>query len=126
VVRAGGQPTPAFYFTLSIFHHRNELAEYHNPAPQTKENNTMAIKTETHAIFQNGSIQQSGWMDVLDAYAFIKELGDRVAESYTVYAGEDDCPVGECYEVYDEGKTAEDYPDGNPYADTITIFSSRE
>ena len=82
----------------------------------------MAIKTETHAIFQNGSIQPSGWMDVLDAYALIAEMGDRVAESYTVYAGEDDCPVGECYEVYAEGETAEDYPDGNPYADTITIF----
>lgn len=80
------------------------------------------MKTETHAIFQNGSIQQSGWMEVEDAYAFLKEMGDRVAESYTVYAGEDDRPVGECFEIYDEGKTAEDYPDGDPYAETITIF----
>ena len=79
------------------------------------------MKTETHAIYlHNGSTHQSERMDVADTYALIAELGDRVAESYTVYAG--DCPVGECYEVYAEGETAEDYPDGNPYADTITIF----
>ena len=81
------------------------------------------MKKETHAIFQNGSIQKSGWMDVEDAYAFLKEMGDRVAESYTVYAGEDDRPVGECYEIYDDGETAEDHPDGDPHTSTITIFS---
>ena len=81
------------------------------------------MKTETHAIYlHNGSTHQSERMDVADTYALIAEMGDRVAESYTVYAGEDDCPVGECYEVYAECETAEDYPDGNPYADTITIF----
>ncbi len=80
------------------------------------------MKKETHAIYQNGIIQQAGWMEVADAYAYLKEMGDRVAEPYTVYAGEEDRPVGECYEIYDEGETAEDHPDGYPHAETITIF----
>ena len=80
------------------------------------------MKKETHAIYQNGLIQEAGWMEVAGAFAFLKEMGDRVAESYTVYAGEDDRPVGECYEIYGEGETAEDHPDGDPHAETITIF----
>lgn len=81
------------------------------------------MKTETHAIYyHNGSTHQSERMDVADAYVFLQEMGDRVAESYTVYAGEEDRPVGECYEIYDEGETAEDNPDGDPHAKTITIY----
>ncbi len=83
---------------------------------------TRESRQETHAFFQNGLIQQSGWMEVADAHQLLKEMGSRVAEPYTVYAGEEDRPVGECYEIYDEGETAADYPDGNPHSDTITIF----
>jgi len=80
------------------------------------------MKKETHAIRQNGKITDTEWLTVAEAYALIAEFGDRVADSYTVYAGEHDRPVGECFQIYDDGETAEDYPDGNPYAETITIF----
>lgn len=80
------------------------------------------MKNETHAIRQNGKITDSEWLTVEEAHQFIASMGDRVADSYTVYAGEDDRPVGECFEIYEEGETAEDYPDGNPHAETITIF----
>ena len=80
-------------------------------------------KTETHAeYFHNGTSHRSERMSVADAYALIAELGDQVADSYTVYGNEDSCPIGECYEVYGEGETTEDYPDGDAYAATITIF----
>lgn len=81
---------------------------------------------ETHAIRQGGKITESERLTVEEAYDFLKKMGDRVAESYTVYAGEEDRPVGECYEIYEEGETFADYPDGNPYAETITIFNEKE
>jgi len=83
------------------------------------------MKKETHAIRQNGKITDSGHMSPSSAHEILAELGDRVAESYTVYAGEEDRPVGECFEIYPEGETAEDHPDGDPYAETITIFYAR-
>ena len=55
-------------------------------------------------------------MTIAEAEALIEKLGDRVAESYM-----NDAQDAEVYEVYGEGECADDYPDGDPYADTITI-----
>lgn len=55
-------------------------------------------------------------MTAHDALALIARFGDRVAPSYTSDDGE-----YEVYEVYDEGETAADHPDGDPYADTVWV-----
>ena len=57
----------------------------------------------------------------------LRRLGTRVApESYTQYRNDEydnkgDVADYEVYEVYGEGETAEDYPDGDPYADSVWV-----
>ena len=53
---------------------------------------------------------------IAEAEDMIVRLGGRVAPSYT-----NDEQDAEVYEIYDEGETADDYPNGDPYADILTI-----
>ncbi len=58
--------------------------------------------------------------------ALFERLGQRVAgESYTQYRHDDESGRAEAdyevYEVYAQGETAADHPDGDPYADTISV-----
>jgi len=76
------------------------------------------------AIYKTTDRKPDETMSVDEALALIAKLGNRVApDSYTHYERDpetgNDVPRYEVWEVYDEGKTAEDYPDGDPYADAI-------
>lgn len=56
----------------------------------------------------------------------LRSLGTRLSpDTYTLYrydeATNSDVPDYEVYEVYGQGETADDYPDGDPYSDTISI-----
>lgn len=55
----------------------------------------------------------------------LKRLGKRVAESYTTYRHDEetnsDVADYEVYEVYGEGETADDYPNGDPYTHSIWV-----
>ena len=53
--------------------------------------------------------------------ALWERLGDRIAtDSYTEYR-DDGTEDYEVWEVYGEGETESDYPDGDPYADSIHV-----
>jgi len=55
-------------------------------------------------------------MSGAEALELIAKLGARAAPSYSSDDG-----VYEVYEVYEVGKTAADYPVGDPYADSIWV-----
>ena len=71
------------------------------------------------AIYKTTDGSKDETMTGREALALIDRLGDRVAPSYTSDDGE-----YEIYEVYGEGETAADYPDGDPYADSIWVPQS--
>jgi len=55
-------------------------------------------------------------MGIESANRLLLELGDRVAPPF-----DNDEQNADIYEIYGEGETADDYPDGDPYADCLVI-----
>lgn len=55
-------------------------------------------------------------MTAAQAKRLLVRLGDRVSLPY-----ESDDDEYQVYEVYDEGEKSDDYPDGDPYADSIWL-----
>lgn len=69
-----------------------------------------------HATYRRTNGTRPETMTIEEAEALLAELGDRVADSFTSHTQD-----SEIYEIYGEGETAADYPNGDPYADTIEI-----
>ena len=72
---------------------------------------------EPKAFYEKTDGSKPEEMSVEYARDLIAKLGIRVGPSYINDDGD------EVFEIYGEDETAADYPDGDPYADTI-VFSA--